>query len=365
MVLRRSGALRFRRSIHAWVTGLVGLMILAVALLVGFTVMATLRLQAMDHEAIEEQDRVDRLTQETMVVLERTEGQIAAPDPSGEPQREASAKLLESDALRLAGFPTSERGIRIATDYATMLETFIEYSREAVASRQRGELDAARRSHAAMMRTYTLLQDQANALFPIMMEDSNRLRSAADIVRKQNLAVICSLSLAVLLLAGILVFLVSRKILDPLETLTATAGRINGGDMAVQVPQVSRDQEFRRFTKAFNAMLSTIRGQIDEVKEAARLKSAFYAQELEQARTQSLLKETQLQVLQARINPHFQFNTLNMITTKAYQERATETAEMLESMAAMLQYVMAAPAKAVFLGDELGHRRRPPCFNGF
>lgn len=67
-----------------------------------------------------------------------------------------------------------------------------------------------------------------------------------------------------------------------------------------------------------------------------------------------LLQETQLQALKAQINPHFLFNTLNVITMMAEQElENSAVAEQIEKLSDILQYSLSAKDVAT-LKEELG-----------
>ena len=58
----------------------------------------------------------------------------------------------------------------------------------------------------------------------------------------------------------------------------------------------------------------------------------------EKHRMEKQLDEVRLQMLKNQINPHFLFNTLNMIYKKAYSEGAYETSELMEKTSQLLRY---------------------------
>ena len=54
-----------------------------------------------------------------------------------------------------------------------------------------------------------------------------------------------------------------------------------------------------------------------------------------------------------QINPHFLFNTLNMISQTAYMEDAEQTSQLLDSTAALLRYALDSAAREVPLSREI------------
>jgi len=52
------------------------------------------------------------------------------------------------------------------------------------------------------------------------------------------------------------------------------------------------------------------------------------------------LRESELQLLQSQVNPHFLFNVLNTINSLAMIEKANKTSEMIYSLSEMLRYTI-------------------------
>ena len=65
----------------------------------------------------------------------------------------------------------------------------------------------------------------------------------------------------------------------------------------------------------------------------------------------------QLDALQAQINPHFIYNTLNIISAKGMESGAEEITDICDQFAQMLRYSTNLHEIAVTLGDELNHVR--------
>lgn len=70
---------------------------------------------------------------------------------------------------------------------------------------------------------------------------------------------------------------------------------------------------------------------------------------------QEMHLQAHFQALQAQINPHFMYNTLNMLASKSLQVGSLEMANMCTIFAEMLRYSIDITQKNATLGEELSH----------
>lgn len=109
---------------------------------------------------------------------------------------------------------------------------------------------------------------------------------------------------------------------------------------------------------ALNAVLALIVGGLAHAYEGMRLRLAESLREVEEVRlVEAELHEqaakAELAALQARINPHFFFNTLNTISALLAEDPARAD-EMVQTLAGLFRYTFkAAHADAVPLSEEL------------
>ncbi len=152
-----------------------------------------------------------------------------------------------------------------------------------------------------------------------------------------------------LIMTGILFFFLlfqihelARAVSDPVQALTQAAEKIKKGGICQNISvsvSAKVDRDLRILTEVFHDMILQVKRQMEIITENARI-----AQELERAH----LRELQLQ-----INPHFMFNTLNMISDTAYLEHADNTAQLLEQAAKMFRFSLDYAGKKITLYKEL------------
>lgn len=68
-----------------------------------------------------------------------------------------------------------------------------------------------------------------------------------------------------------------------------------------------------------------------------------------------LQKKQQIELLQAQINPHFLYNTLDIINWKAREKNVPEIGSMIKALSNNLRYTFAGDAMVVTLEDEINH----------
>ena len=146
-------------------------------------------------------------------------------------------------------------------------------------------------------------------------------------------------SIAVLLLVLLgnisLIVVSTRSVTRPLHQLARAAGEVSGGNFNIgQIPIQSMD-EVGIVTNTFNEMVENIRNYIEQLRETMERENQLKERDL---MMQSHLKDAQLKYLQAQINPHFLFNTLNAGAQLAMMEEADRTGRFLENVAEFFRY---------------------------
>lgn len=149
---------------------------------------------------------------------------------------------------------------------------------------------------------------------------------------------------ALLSLVVLLSFWFSERLSEPLERLSVAATEISRGNYDFDLPSSGTD-ETGRLTSAFQRMRLSIMRSIEEIRHTAEVEN-------ENLRMKTLLRNAEYQALQAQINPHFLFNTLNAASQLAMMEESPETEKFLNRLALLMRHNIRKLDTPVTLAEE-------------
>lgn len=144
----------------------------------------------------------------------------------------------------------------------------------------------------------------------------------------------------------IIIFLstaLSRMITKPLKVMEYRMAEVGKGDFKSSLPVTARD-EIGRLSVSFNRMIA----------ELNRMNNEVYLAEVREYQHQIMRKNSEMKALQAQINPHFLYNTLNTIACIAEVYDREEIAEVSHSLSRMLQYSITG-SSTVTIEEEAAH----------
>ncbi|WP_054026325.1 sensor histidine kinase [Bacillus sp. FJAT-28004] len=140
----------------------------------------------------------------------------------------------------------------------------------------------------------------------------------------------------------ILTFILSTMITRPILNLIKVMRNAKFGTLK-PIPVTSKTMEINELNNTYNQMVGSLNELIDVV----------YQKEIVQSRTE-------LKALQAQINPHFLFNTLEAFYWALDEKGEEELADVVIAMSGLFRYVIshADEDEWVTIGDELEHAQR-------
>ena len=143
------------------------------------------------------------------------------------------------------------------------------------------------------------------------------------------------------ILAGAIMF--SRKIMkgitEPIRRLSEATKQAGSGDFAVRAQEDS-DDELAVLNTSFNQMVEKIGQLVEDIRVE-----------------QMNLRQTELKVLQAQINPHFLYNTLDSIIWLAEAGEKEQVVQMVSSLSDFFRTTLSKGRDYITLQEEEMHIR--------
>lgn len=150
----------------------------------------------------------------------------------------------------------------------------------------------------------------------------------------------------------------SRKITEPIEQLTEYATNISKGNFDVQNNVNNTSSEIETLSNTLDYTKNEIKGMIQELQDKAEIEAKLHEKEIENLMISNDLKNTEIRMLQAQINPHFLFNTLNSIGRMANLNGNKDIETLIYSLSDMLRYNLSAMDTNITLGQEVENLKR-------
>ena len=141
-----------------------------------------------------------------------------------------------------------------------------------------------------------------------------------------------------------------KTMILPLKNLAESADEVSEGNFDATIPPAMYHDEVGIVINAFGKMVVSIKDYIEKLKES--MAHERYMQEKELI-MEANLKDAQLKYLQAQINPHFLFNTLNAGAQLAMMEGADRTYEYVQTVADFFRYNVQSQKRDVTIRDEV------------
>lgn len=165
---------------------------------------------------------------------------------------------------------------------------------------------------------------QVSETSPFTNWTSTYYASKEDLIKEskqmRNVAIV--VTVALFLMASLLAHFIASGIVKPLRQLRINMKAVEKGEFSLKIdPAVRKNDEVGQLTQSFHQMVA----QIDSLVEAIR-------------KQEKQKRMTELSALQARINPHFMYNTLNGMRWVAMMEGNQRLADLITSFVYLLKF---------------------------
>jgi two-component system sensor histidine kinase YesM len=136
-----------------------------------------------------------------------------------------------------------------------------------------------------------------------------------------------------------IIVIISAKVTKPIKRLDRYMKKVEAGNFDIQV-NITGDAEVVHLSKTFNLMVARIRQLMEQI-----------------ILEQEAKRKSELNALQAQINPHFLYNTLDSIVWMAENEKSSDVITMVTSLARLFRISISRGHNIITVGEELEHAR--------
>ena len=143
------------------------------------------------------------------------------------------------------------------------------------------------------------------------------------------------------------------RLLTPVQEMIGASQAIIRGELETPDIPVPRQDEVGQLTDAFNHMKHSMAQQVTTLQEKNEIERELHRQKTEALELQNRMERSRLQQLRSQIDPHFLFNTLNVIQQTAGTETAYRTQALIMALSHLLRYSLMSNDEQVPLSREV------------
>lgn len=256
-----------------------------------------------------------------------------------------NAMIMElTDDVSSVSFERMERNIK------SMSEQYLVMANQTIESTRGRNVEKYRVRYENASQLYEYINSYIYGLnieqFAANSENYNELTHVFGIFEYLSMVV-----MAVLMATNVMIIVkFTKSMFQPLMELSDLANEVAKGNLDVDLLEKRSDDEIGVVTNAFNQMIVSIRQYIEQTKASIEMERLLKEKEL---KMEAQVKDAKLKYLQAQINPHFLFNTLNAGAQLAMMEGADTTYDYVQRVADFFRYNVKKGNDIVTIRDEI------------
>lgn len=181
----------------------------------------------------------------------------------------------------------------------------------------------------------SLIYDQVSEYIYLQLDQLEQLDRQIQARAQQVLALNLTALLALLVILGINQYRLDRSISDPIRTLMDNIRRLGEGDFEARADWENKN-EITVLNESFNGMVVKLQRLMEQVREDTRER-----------------EQLELRLTQEQINPHFLYNTLEIIVWLAQSGEKQQLVEVVQSLSRFFRTVLSGGRARITVREEL------------
>lgn len=170
------------------------------------------------------------------------------------------------------------------------------------------------------------------------------MATGLNVATKSMLIVLFFLFLFVILIVPSL----TKLLMEPVVRLRKVMYEVERGNLDVQVDYYPGRDELQSLNRSFGQMIKRLNKLIDDV----------YRYQLREMQLEVRQKDAMIKALQGQINPHFLYNTLEIIRSIAFLEEVPRIEKIARNLASFFRYTAKLEPLEVTIREEIDHLRK-------
>ena len=147
--------------------------------------------------------------------------------------------------------------------------------------------------------------------------------------------------------------LMVMQLLTPVSQMIEASRAISRSQLDTPDIPLPKQPEIGQLAESFNRMKHSMAQQVSTLQEKNEIERELHRQKTEALELQNRMERSRLQQLRSQIDPHFLFNTLNVIQQMAGTESAYRTQALIMALSHLLRYSLMSNDEQVPLSREV------------
>ena len=147
--------------------------------------------------------------------------------------------------------------------------------------------------------------------------------------------------------------LMVMQLLTPVSQMIEASRAISRSQFDTPDIPLPKQLEIGQLAESFNRMKRSMAQQVSTLQEKNEIERELHRQKTEALELQNRMERSRLQQLRSQIDPHFLFNTLNVIQQMAGTESAYRTQALIMALSHLLRYSLMSNDEQVPLSREV------------